>query len=427
MSGVERAAQDDVPTQWLPVASVAPPPPAQRVSSPATSQTAPGPAADAAGPARARDRLYEIDALRILAAFAVVIYHYTFADYAGALTHLRFDTVSLLTRYGYLGVDLFFVISGFVVLLSAIGRRPDQFVISRMVRLYPAFWVSVTITTLVLVLFSAGQFRVTLFQYVANMTMFDSLVNVQNIDVVYWTLWAELRFYVLVFALVCWGITRGRLTAVMWAWLAVTAVLDLSILPGPVQSLLTLALQPEWSHYFIAGMALCLVYKFGMSPQLGVILVASYALAVHRAIDFGDKVGMRYGTTIHRWAVIAIITAIFIVMTFVALRHSARFGRAWFAIFGALTYPLYLVHDRVGVVLFNRFGAHLNRWLVLVLVIAVAFAVAYLVYRFVERPFAPVFKRFLTRLAEQIGLGRDGPGWWQTRRGTDVPRHRAPS
>jgi peptidoglycan/LPS O-acetylase OafA/YrhL len=371
---------------------------------PPARQQVPEPA-DRRAPA-VRDRMYEIDLLRIGAALAVLIYHYTFADYAGALTHLRFDTLGLVTRYGYLGVDLFFLISGFVVLLSAMDRRPDQFVVSRMVRLYPAFWVAVTITSLVLVLFSAGQFRVGALRYVVNLTMLDSLVNVENIDVVYWTLWAEMRFYLLVFALVWWGASRGRVIGVLWAWLGATAVLNLSMLPGPVQSLLTLALQPEWSHYFIAGMALCLAYRFGWSGQLAAILVASYALAVPRAIGFADHVGQRYGTTIQHAPVIAIITGGYLVLTMIALRHTRRLGRPWFAVLGSLTYPLYLVHDRAGVVLFNRLGPHLNRWLLLGLVAAIMVAVAYLIYRFVERPFAPVLKRFLAAIADRLGFGR---------------------
>ncbi|WP_089013685.1 hypothetical protein [Micromonospora inositola] len=42
-------------------------------------------------------------------------------------------------------MDLFIVISGFVVLLSAWDRRPRAFVVSRIVRLYPAFWIAVTV------------------------------------------------------------------------------------------------------------------------------------------------------------------------------------------------------------------------------------------------------------------------------------------
>jgi peptidoglycan/LPS O-acetylase OafA/YrhL len=74
------------------------------------------------------------------------------------------------------------------VLLSAWDRTPRSFVISRAVRLYPAYWIAVTLTTIVSVGLSRGRFPVSLPQYLANLTMFNSLPNIQNVDVVYWTL-----------------------------------------------------------------------------------------------------------------------------------------------------------------------------------------------------------------------------------------------
>src|ERR1700730_15593970 len=186
----------------------------------------------AVGARAGRDRLYEIDLLRITAALAVVFYHYTFSGYAGHLTSIAFPALSTVTRYGYLGVDMFFTISGFVVLLSAWGRRPHEFVISRIVRLYPAYWVAVTITAIVAITLSHGLFKVTPTQYVANLTMINSLPHIANVDVVYWTLWTEIRFYVLVFVLAWIGITRTRVVTVLWLWLAAAAGVEGGVPPG---------------------------------------------------------------------------------------------------------------------------------------------------------------------------------------------------
>jgi len=45
--------------------------------------------------------------------------------------------------HGYLGVNLFFMISGFVILWTARDRTPSGFVLSRITRLYPEFWIGV--------------------------------------------------------------------------------------------------------------------------------------------------------------------------------------------------------------------------------------------------------------------------------------------
>ena len=355
-----------------------------------------------------RDRLYEIDLLRITAALAVVLYHYTFSGYAGHLTSVGYPAVSIVTRYGYLGVDMFFVISGFVVLLSAWGRRPHEFVISRVVRLYPAYWVAVTITAIVAITLSHGLFKVTPVQYIANLTMFNSLPNIANVDVVYWTLWAEIRFYLLVFVLAWIGISRVRVLAVLWLWLAATAVMEAQVLPAGPAAKIDLIVQSQWSHYFIAGMALCLIYRTGFRWQLGAILVIAYGNAVYQAIRFAHRVSDRYHQVLHPSVVVAVITVIFIVATLIALRVTRRIGRPWFAVAGALTYPLYLVHAYNGFVLFNLLGGVLNRWVLLVAMVGGMGCAAYAINRLVEVRLAPRLKRALERYADAAHRGLSG-------------------
>ena len=355
-----------------------------------------------------RDRLYEIDLLRITAALAVVCYHYTFSGYAGHLTSIAFPALSTATRYGYLGVDMFFVISGFVVLLSAWGRRPHQFVISRIVRLYPAYWVAVTITALIAVTLSHGLFKVTPVQYAANLTMFNSLPNIANVDVVYWTLWAEIRFYALVFLLTWIGITRLRVIAMLWLWLAATAVLESHVLPGGPAATMDLIVQSQWSHYFIAGMALCLIYRTGISWPLGAILLITYGNAVYQAISFAHRVSSRYHQALHIPVIVVVITVIFAVTTLIALRVTSRFGRPWFAIAGALTYPLYLLHAYNGFVFFNLFGRAVNRWVLLTVTVTGMICAAYAIHRLVEARFGPRLKRALVRLADALERGVRG-------------------
>ena len=353
-----------------------------------------------------RDRLYEIDLLRITAALSVVIYHYTFSGYARHLTSIAYPALSVVTRYGYLGVDMFFTISGFVVLLSAWGRRPHEFVISRIVRLYPAYWVAVTLTTVVAITLSRGLFRVTPIQYVANMTMLNAVAHIANIDVVYWTLYAEIRFYFLVFVLAWAGITRSRVVALLWTWLAATAIIEAHVLPAGIATTLDILVQSQWSHYFIAGMALCLIYRTRFSWQLGAILALAYANAVYQAINFGNLVAGRYHQTLHSPVIAVVITVIFIVMTLIALRVTRQLGRPWFAVAGALTYPLYLVHAYNGFVIINLIGRYLNRWVLLVVMVAGMCTVAYAIHRLIEARLAGRLKRALTRL---VGVIQDRP------------------
>ncbi|MGY0232946.1 acyltransferase family protein [Longispora urticae] len=346
-----------------------------------------------AGAAPERRRLHELDLLRIGAAVAVVVFHYTFSGWMQGLSPARFPGLGEVTRYGYLGVDLFFVISGFVVLLSAWGRTARGFAVSRVVRLYPAFWVAVTLTALVSVL--SGRFRVGPGQYLANLTMLNPAVDIANIDVVYWTLWAELRFYLLVFVLVLIGLTRRRVLLALWAWLAVTLGTQLGLLPGFVD----LLGQSTFAHYFIAGMALGLVYRSGPTWELGAILALCWGNALYRGVGFAAGVGDRYATAFSPVVVCVVITAVFAVMLLVALRRTATLGRPWMAHAGSLTYPLYLVHAHVGFVVLAWLGPHVNRYALVAGLTAAMGLLAWGIHIGVERPLAPRLKARLDKAA----------------------------
>ncbi len=101
----------------------------------------------------ARSRVSELDLLRFFAAFSVLLYHYTFRGYAaGDMSIMPYPLLAPISKYGYLGVDLFFLISGFVILMSASSGSLKRFAISRIVRLYPAFWVCCTVTFIAIIL-----------------------------------------------------------------------------------------------------------------------------------------------------------------------------------------------------------------------------------------------------------------------------------
>src|ERR1700682_5675077 len=98
------------------------------------------------------------------------------------------------------------MISGFVILWTAFNRSPGQFVLARLCRLYPSYWICVVITSGVLVM--AGE-TLSWGRLAANLTMFQHWFGLQSIDQVYWTLFVELKFYGLVFILmVCRQLPR---------------------------------------------------------------------------------------------------------------------------------------------------------------------------------------------------------------------------
>jgi peptidoglycan/LPS O-acetylase OafA/YrhL len=139
-------------------------------------------------------RLLELDCLRGIAAMFVVIFHFTLGQ------KIPYKHILMC---GSTGVDLFFMISGFVIFLT-IEKTSDyrKFLISRFARLYPAYWVCLTLTTLSIIGWSiivkAPYTFPTLKDYLINLTMFQYYFGVKNIDNVYWTLTIELSFYLFI-------------------------------------------------------------------------------------------------------------------------------------------------------------------------------------------------------------------------------------
>src|SRR4030095_2287642 len=90
-------------------------------------------------------RIGELDALRGLAALAVMIFHYT-GHYGKNVGHV--DRPLLELALGNYGVQLFFMISGFVIFMTIEKTRTAMdFVVTRFSRLYPAYWASLLIAT----------------------------------------------------------------------------------------------------------------------------------------------------------------------------------------------------------------------------------------------------------------------------------------
>ena len=160
------------------------------------------------------DLLVALDLIRFFAAMAVVLYHYTARE-----GFQDFSAFANFTKFGYLGVPLFFIISGYVIALSAKNRTPIEFAVSRFVRLYPAFWCGIVFTVIVTGYFAGVRFDA--ITILANATMLNDYLNIANIDGVYWTLQAELKFYACMLLLLAFGVFE-RYKVWLTAWLVIT-------------------------------------------------------------------------------------------------------------------------------------------------------------------------------------------------------------
>jgi peptidoglycan/LPS O-acetylase OafA/YrhL len=337
-------------------------------------------------------RFYGIDLLRFVAAFVVVLFHYTFrGTAAGGQSLVGFPTLGIAFRYGFLGVHLFFMISGFVIFMTALNRPPRGFVISRLVRLYPAFWFCCTATFVVTLLLGAGRFRVTTPQYLANMTMVPTLLGKPFVDGVYWSLLVEIKFYAMVFVLAVLGqLAYAKLYLTLW--LAASVLLPLAGLGRVAASLLL----SDYAAFFIAGATIFLIRLEGRSPFKLALLGASFVVAAATAPIVSEFTSI-YHVALSRAVVTAIYAAFFVAVYASAMKDFSHARWSWCLTLGALTYPLYLLHQNIGFMLMNSVAGRVNRFLILAGTIAAMLVASYLVHACVERPLSGVMRAALER------------------------------
>ncbi|MGW5868029.1 acyltransferase family protein [Streptomyces sp. NPDC055239] len=361
----------------------------------ALARTVPAPVAAK----RARPRLRALDGLRLIAALMVAAYHYGGRDGEiteawGSSPQLQFPSAHSWFAYGCLGVQIFFVISGFVICMSGWGRPLRAFFASRVSRLFPSYWAAIVLVTAVFALPVVAYDAVSPSDALVNLTMLQQPLGVDRVLGVCWTLWAELRFYAL-FALcvVMPGANRARVILFCAVWTLAAAIAE-----GVNEPLLDLVLMPEYAPFFIGGIGIYLVHRDRKDLTAWGIVGVSWLIGQHYAVDrlwhAPNPDFFSYRTS---FGIIAVVTAGFAAVLLIALGALHRVDWKWLTVAGALTYPFYLVHEHLGwvtVAALHR-GLGLPSYATFGLTIVAMLTLAWLLNRFVEERLTPLIRNGL--------------------------------
>ncbi|WP_055493301.1 acyltransferase [Streptomyces sp. TP-A0356] len=349
---------------------------------------------------RPAPRLRALDGLRLICALMVAAYHYGGRDGEvarawGASPRVQFPTAHSWFAFGCLGVQTFFVISGFVICMSGWGRPLKSFVVSRAARLLPAYWAAVILVAAVFALPWVPYKGTTFSDFLVNLTMLQTPLGVNRVLGVCWTLWAEVRFYAL-FALcvVLPGANRRRILLFCGGW-----TLAASISATAHQPFLDAVLMPQYASLFIGGIGLYLLHRNRRDAAAWLIVVFSWLISQHYAVaGLWHPANPHFFSYRPQYAIILAVTFGFVAVGAVALGAFGWANWRWLTVAGALTYPFYLVHEHLGWVvlgvLHRRLG--LPSYATVALTVAAMLLLAWVLYRFVEQRLAPVLKRLLT-------------------------------
>ncbi|WP_267414591.1 acyltransferase [Sphingomonas sp. GC_Shp_4] len=305
-----------------------------------------------------------MDLIRFLAAVLVMIYHLSYWDWVqpgtGSSYRDAFRGAFPITSAAWVGVPIFFVLSGFVISLSAIGRNPLSFATSRILRLYPGAWLC----GLILGVLTTWQGNVSGLssRILRSMTLWPIGPWLSD---VYWTLAIEIVFYLLFFL----GMLLGsRDVSIRIAWLLTLSnmtylfarVIDrltgghfndtLNFFQGPEGSLFLLSR----GCYFAFGISLWARSRTGWTWSISALAICSVGTAsIHLALE--DLYLVHRSNLPHWWAAVPLAIWLLAVLGLIyATSADTLFDRITPALrrrvrtLGLMTYPLYLLHANVG-------------------------------------------------------------------------------
>ena len=349
------------------------------------------------------NRIYQIDLFRFVAALSVVLYHYLFRGWAADnMSDVNFSEIGHFFQYGYLGVHLFFIITGFVILLSIKHKSISKFIISRLSRLYPIYWICLILTFSMIILYGAPRFSTDLNQFLYNLSMFQNYLGVKSIDGVYWTLFIEMKFYIFIIGmyLIFNKIIELKIDYLLIFWLA------LSLLYLPFNELflfriLNYFLILKWSSYFIAGMTFYQIYKNGLSIKYWVILAISFAMSLYYAFLEMKFLEIKFNTSYSPLIVGAIIFIFYSIMFLVTTDKMKKINSPKLIQLGMLTYPLYLIHQYIGYIILNNFGSYLNKYLLVFITVLIMISISFVLSKFYEPIVSSFFRKNLEKLTKK--------------------------
>lgn len=321
-------------------------------------------------PQALRSRLGEIDALRGIAALLVVLFHLS-TRYDSIYGHTTAPLVSL--PWGHYGVNLFFMISGFVIFMSLDRTRTAlDFVVSRLSRLFPTYWAAIIVTSLVISMLGLPDREVSLPDTIANFSMIHNLFGIPHVDGVYWTLEIEMLFY-------CWALIAFSL-----GWLTRIHLL--------LAVLFSIRLIYFWCHrYFQLELPIIishlLILNYIAWFSAGIMIYRLVMGSSTRNLDLGVLFCAVALTTVVEGYRLGAIMILCITVLYGAAVGRLPLNRRWLVWLGAISYPWYLMHQNVGYAMIRRLEAMgLSANIAIAVSILGTVTIAYLLLIFIDRP-----------------------------------------
>ncbi len=309
------------------------------------------------------NKLESLNLLRGIAVLSVCFCHLGNALSSG---HMFAELFKLFHEYGKYGVQVFFVISGFVIPLSLFKSKYNlsfygKFLLKRLARLHPPYLVALGLS--LLIGYAAFYARHLPFPETLSSIVLSLVYgHVSEINPVFWTLVVEAQFYIFI------GISYVWLTkypnAALFVFMPILLLLSQTFVAEYIRLV-------EFIGYFLIGWLGFIIYTMQGNLKMNAVGIIALLIAMF-ALD-----GIPSG-----------VAALFTISVIVFYK-----GRITTALMmpGNISYSLYLIHYPIGVKFINLSTRYVNpkiSWILFPLALVLVLVLAWIYWKYIERPWA---------------------------------------
>lgn len=286
-----------------------------------------------------KNRFLELDALRGIAALMVVFFHFT----------MGLDDYNTFFRLGTTGVDLFFIISGFVIFFSINkASKAKDFIINRISRLYPTYWACVTFTfifigTVALLNKTFGTEHLFL-KYIANLTMFQFYLDTPDLDGPYWTMIIEMLFYISILIFYRFKILHQIKIIGLITCILILISAHLFYETDAVQFIFRWIPVFQFIPLFFAGILFYKVYTEKENKSINYLIIL-FCLISQISLFYISGRSMAFIS----WIQYSIMLIVYFIIFILFVNHKLKWiVNRYTVFFGKISFALYLVHQFIS-------------------------------------------------------------------------------
>jgi peptidoglycan/LPS O-acetylase OafA/YrhL len=311
-------------------------------------------------------RLASVDMLRGVASLSVCLFHFA----SGNTLWLTDDFwIKRVFNYGHLGVEMFFIISGFVIPYSLFKsgyayQDGGKFLLKRLIRIDPPYIAAIILIVCLSYIstlspyYKGTGYQIDFGNLALHLGYINSFVNQPWLNPVFWTLALEFQFYIIMAILFPLMVYKQKFVNYLVVFLF---LISHFIITNPSFIFFS-------SPFFVLGMLIFYLKNKQHNTSLILFFIVATLLLIYQQ----NSIASTFAS----------------IFTFVVIAYLKNWSNKWLLFIGTISYSLYLIHVPFGGRLINFFlnfveGNYL-RTVALFLILLVTIYASYIFYKFIE-------------------------------------------